>query len=64
MDRIRKAELPVDRERLVHVLKECYLPSFITALGILKNTYGMDVTEYQKELVSVLEGGNDHGRIN
>ena len=63
MERIRKAELPADQERLVHVLKECYLPPFIAALGILKNTYGMDVTEYQEQLVNVLEGGNDDGRI-
>lgn len=63
MERIRKVELPADQERLVHVLKECYLPPFIAALGILKNTYGMDVTEYQEQLVNVLEGGNDDGRI-
>ena len=64
MEQIRKAGLPADQGRLLHVLKECYLPPFIAALGILKNTYGMDVTEYQEELVKVLEGGNDHGRIN
>lgn len=63
MERINKAKLPADQERLAHVLKECYLPPFIAALGILKNTYGIDVAEYQEKLVNVLEGGSDHGCI-